>query len=301
MRVSVGITIYNSERTIAQTIKSVFAQTFQDWELILAEDGSTDDSLAICRSIKDPRVRVLSDGENHGTEYRLNQINRLARGEYIARLDSDDLMHPERLARQVEYLDAHPDVDLVGCALYLIDADNNITGLRHTEPMDPSLGAVVKYGLIQQPSATARADWFRNNPYDLRYIAAEDHELWCRTCTTSKFAKLQQPLLYYRETHKAPWPYLKRYARHCWAKSKCYAVYGPPSLGWPGTLKLMVVNYAKLGAYALATFCGAQDQIVKRRYALPAAESDMQTATEGLQIIEGTNVPGMLEEQYQAI
>src|SRR5690554_4188978 len=90
--VSIGIPFFNAEAYLLDAIKSVFAQTHQNWELILLDDGSTDRSLEIARSIDDPRVRVYSDGQNKHLAARLNEIARLARYEYLARMDADDLM-----------------------------------------------------------------------------------------------------------------------------------------------------------------------------------------------------------------
>src|SRR5438309_10301144 len=89
--VSIGIPFLNARRFLADAVRSVFAQTCDDWELLLVDDGSTDGSLDVVRSIDDPRVRVISDGTNRGLCARLNQIASLARGKYLARMDADDL------------------------------------------------------------------------------------------------------------------------------------------------------------------------------------------------------------------
>src|SRR3954468_15780628 len=104
-RVTIGLPFVNSGETLPNAIRSVFAQTYDDWELILCDDGSTDISLEIARSVRDARVRVLSDGKNVGLPCRLNQIAAVARGEMLARMDADDLMHPNRIAAQVALLD----------------------------------------------------------------------------------------------------------------------------------------------------------------------------------------------------
>src|SRR5512140_3729418 len=115
--VTIGLPIYNAGALLRDTLRSVFAQTLTDWELLAFDDGSTDGSGEVLRGLRDPRVRVLSEPENRGLAARLNFIHANARGRYIARMDADDLMHPERLARQVEFLAARSDVDVVGCAL----------------------------------------------------------------------------------------------------------------------------------------------------------------------------------------
>src|SRR5512138_427624 len=107
MTVSIGIPFYNPGRAFEKAVRSVFSQTHADWELILMDDGSSDGSLELARSITDPRVRVLSDGANRGLCARLNQIAREARHGLLCRMDADDVMHPDRLHRQVEELTAH--------------------------------------------------------------------------------------------------------------------------------------------------------------------------------------------------
>ena len=91
MAITIGIPFYNAEAYLADAIRSVFAQTYEDWELILIDDGSTDNSLAIARSVDDPRVRVYSDGKNKKLASRLNELTQLATYEFIARMDADDV------------------------------------------------------------------------------------------------------------------------------------------------------------------------------------------------------------------
>ena len=101
---TIGIPFFNAEATLLDAVRSVFAQTHQDWELLLVDDGSTDRSLELARSIDDPRVRVYSDGRNKRLAARLNEISRLARFDHVARMDADDVCLPERLARRPDSL-----------------------------------------------------------------------------------------------------------------------------------------------------------------------------------------------------
>jgi len=101
--VSVGIPFLNPGPYLDLAVRSVFAQTYPNWELILVDDGSTDGSYERATAIQDPRVRVLRDGQNKGLPARLNEIVRLAKGELVARMDADDAMHPLRLAKQVGF------------------------------------------------------------------------------------------------------------------------------------------------------------------------------------------------------
>ena len=112
IRVTVGLPFFNARRTLEAAIRSVFAQTFPHWELLLVDDGSTDGSLEIARSVRDHRVRVFSDGKNRRLATRLNEIATEARAPLLARMDADDLMHPERLALQAAFMETHQELDL---------------------------------------------------------------------------------------------------------------------------------------------------------------------------------------------
>ena len=126
-RVSVLMTIYNAEPYLKVAIDSILTQTFSDWELIAVDDGSKDQSTEILSTYDDPRVRVFTLPENIGRTPALRYAFEQAKGEYIAVLDSDDVALPERLARQVEFLDNHPEVVFVGSWAQIIDETGRIT------------------------------------------------------------------------------------------------------------------------------------------------------------------------------
>ena len=125
--VSVLMTIYNAEPYLKEAIDSILTQKFADWELIAVNDGSTDQSKEILSTYDDPRVRVFTLPENTGRTPALRYAFEQARGEYIAVLDADDVALPERLARQVEFLDNHPEVVFVGSWAQIIDETGRIT------------------------------------------------------------------------------------------------------------------------------------------------------------------------------
>jgi glycosyltransferase involved in cell wall biosynthesis len=297
MRVSIGLSFYNNEKTLADAVRSVFAQTFQGWELILVDDGSSDGSLKIAQVLDDPRVHVVRDMVNKGLSFRLNQIATLAGGAYIARMDADDLMHPERLARQVEYLDAHPEVDLIGTGTYTIDSADRPLGLRGVGVFDVRPQVVLSRGLTIHPTVTGRADWFRRNPYDesLAYVRAEDRELWCRTCQSSVFAHLSEPLHFYREEAvvrgKAA-AYLRNYLLSCRSDRNILVTYGPSMAGWPRTLLLILKSHLKGATYHLFTALAIQSVLIKKRN-IPLSESERLVASKVLNTILQTPVPGL--------
>ncbi len=180
MQVSIGIPFYNNEETLADAIRSVFAQTYQDWELILVDDGSTDRSLDIARSVDDERVRVISDGQNKKLSARLNQIAQEANGKYLARMDADDLMHPERIERQLSRLCENNETACVSTPMLAIDTDNRLLGNFTCNDDQEIVTAENVFNNRTPAHATllAYTTWFRNNPYG-NFRRAQDHAFWC--------------------------------------------------------------------------------------------------------------------------
>lgn len=198
--VSIIMPMRNSAATVEATIRSIQCQTLKDWELIVIDDGSTDRSPAIVEAIGDARIRLVREPTGRGLAARLNQAVALCTGEFIARMDSDDLCFPERLARQVKYLRNQPSIDLLGCGAMVFDADGASVGLlpcatEHAEIVrQPYVGFPLPH-----PTWCARASWFRAHPYDSTLTKAEDHDLMLRSFRTSRFAALDDVLLGYRQ------------------------------------------------------------------------------------------------------
>ena len=202
MYISIGIPFFNAEKYLEDAIKSVLAQTFQNWELILVDDGSTDRSLEIAQSFVDPRIRIISDGYNRRLPYRLNQIINEAKYALIARMDADDLMAVDRLEKQVKVLNENPEIDLVVTSLYSIGNKNEILGKRifSNHQMQPK---EILQGLtnLLHPSLLARKAWCQRNLYQIDNCLAEDYELWLSAAIKNDFNYLvmQEPLYFYRE------------------------------------------------------------------------------------------------------
>jgi len=200
VKVSIAIPFYNAEKYLATAIQSVINQSYYNWELLLIDDGSTDNSINIASSfLFDVRVKVISDHLNKGLVYRLNQSVGLSKGIYYARMDADDVMHTERIRKQIEYLDTHSTVDVAGTNIVSIDSKNNIHGIiKYPETID-SFETLFYRGCFAHPSIMGKLDWFKVNPYIEQYIRMEDFELWARTLNCSNFKNIQEPLLYYRD------------------------------------------------------------------------------------------------------
>jgi len=287
--VTIGIPFLNARRYLADAVRSVFTQTHDDWELLLIDDGSSDGSIDVVRNLDDPRVRLLGDGSNRGLCARLNQIASLAEGTYLARMDADDLMHPERIERQLKFLRAHPSIDLIDTATFTVDDDLTPLGIRGDRPLDSRPEAVLRNGLLIHPTVMGRAEWFRSNPYDPIYVRAEDRELWSRTCATTKFARLCDPLFFYREGLAGN---LRKYLRTEATVLEILRRYGPPLVGAWRTRLLVMRSRLKSMAYRNGTKLGLQGRLIsKRNRRLNAAE--MQEGRRILSGIRNTPVSGL--------
>lgn len=206
--ISIGIPFYNAEKYLVDTIKSVIAQTYPYWELILVDDGSTDNSLQIAERMasRDNRIRVISDGLNKKLPARLNQIIKEAKYNYIARMDADDLIHSERLEKQILFLRNNPQFDLVSTSLLSIKNDGTVIGARTCFPKtvtkrDALLG---KSGILHA-SILAKTSWYERNLYNEVNALAEDYELWlCAVIKNDlKVGFIADYLYYYREEGNA--------------------------------------------------------------------------------------------------
>ncbi len=199
--VSVIMAVYNGAALLPETLASLQAQTFGDWELVAVDDCSTDDSVAVLERLGDPRVRVIRSEANGGPVVARNRAFAEARGRYVAGLDQDDISLPERFARQVAYLDARPDVSLVSCATDFLVEGRRLPG-NWPRPLAPVL--IDWLMLVQNPIAWSsvmfRADAARRlDPFErpsMRYV--EDFDLYQRLRPFGRLAQVDEVLMLYR-------------------------------------------------------------------------------------------------------
>ena len=205
MYISIGIPFYNAEDYLEDAICSVLAQTYKFWELILVDDGSTDKSLSIANKYadNDDRIRVFSDGKNRKLPFRLNQIIKESKYDFIARMDADDLMSSTRLEKQINYLHENLSIDLVSAGVFSLKNDLALVGYRTTssEKVINKVDAVMGSTGIIHASILARKSWFERNKYNKDNLLAEDYELWLNAFLNNdlKAGFIEEQLYYYRE------------------------------------------------------------------------------------------------------
>lgn len=202
-RVSIILPVFNGGITLLSAVQSVIDQCYLDWELIIVDDGSTDDCIRAIVPLNDPRIKIHSDGLRRGLAIRLNEGIDWSTGVYIARMDADDLCFYDRIQKQVDYLDAHPEIDLV--ATKAVGFSMRETGLSFGvlpyREMHEELSATPWGGIyMPHPSWMGRAAWFRKHRYQMpEVLRAEDQELLLRAMPGSRYYCLPEILLAYRQ------------------------------------------------------------------------------------------------------
>lgn len=216
-KISVLMGIYNCADTLPEAIDSILAQTFTDWELILCDDGSADDTFLIATEYlkKHPqKIRLLQNHNNLGLNRTLNRCLEVAEGEYIARMDGDDLSLPVRFEKETAYLDAHPDFDIVSTPMIYFDEHGDWG--QGTSAEFPEANSFIPGTPFCHAPCMVRASAIRAvNGYstDKRTLRAEDYDLWFRMYENgSKGCNLQEPLYKMRDDLNA---YHRRKFRYC--------------------------------------------------------------------------------------
>lgn len=187
MLVSVLMSVYNSEIFLVEAIESVLNQTYKDFEFIIIDDGSKDNSLAIAKKYQQQDARIVIDShENMGLGNSLNRAMKIAKGEWIARMDADDIMLPNRLEEQLKHLSVHPEIDVMSCWAYYINSKgNNIGKLIHPQDLN-TIEDNKRYLLenkivhILHPGAVMRKEAVLSIGGYKPIVPSQDIELWNR-------------------------------------------------------------------------------------------------------------------------
>lgn len=198
-RVTVLMSVYNSAKYLPEAIESILNQSYEDFEFLIINDGSTDDSLKIIKDYTDKRIRLITR-KNKGLTASLNEGISKAKGEFIARQDSDDVSVPNRLKDEVEFLDDNPSVGLVGSNYTIMDKSGKklVTTNVFTHPNDLKLCQITcnqyGHGSIMMRKTIAN----ECNGYDKSVGYVEDYDLWTKISRVSDIANIEKPLYLYR-------------------------------------------------------------------------------------------------------
>ncbi len=200
-KVSVLMPVYKTnEQFLREAIESILNQTFTDYEFLILDDCPTDDREAIIKSYKDKRIKYFKNKANMGITPSRNKLIEMASGDYLAIFDHDDMSLPERFAKQVAYLDTHPECGVVGCKLERM-SDNKVSDYP-TNDHDIKL-ALMRGCVINHPSSMIRKSVLTDNHinYEAEFSPSEDYALWCRLIPYTQFHNLNDEVLFRYRDH----------------------------------------------------------------------------------------------------
>lgn len=206
--ISVLMGVYNNEKTLPMAIDSLLSQTYEDWELILCDDGSTDGSFSIAAAYQQQyphKIKLLQNRSNLGLNATLNRCLAAAEGRYIARQDGDDLSLPDRFAKEAEVLDTHPDAAVVSCSMILFDEDGDwgvSSSPAHPTAVDFMHGSPFCHAAsMMRRQALADVGGYSDGP---RFQRVEDYHLWYKFYRAGlRGQNIQEPLYRARDGRDA--------------------------------------------------------------------------------------------------
>lgn len=248
--VSIIMSVYNAADTLLEAVDSILAQTYTNWEFVICDDASTDNTPSLLRqlAIQDPRIKVITNATNMRLAYSLNRCLEVTSGELIARMDGDDISECERLARQVNYLEENSEIDLVGSAMrrFNLEGDADIIHPASEHPDRWTMGRSSKAPFFHATIMAKRTVFDRVGNYTVawRTQRAEDADLWFKFFAAGlKGRSLPEPLYKVREDAAA----IRR--RTAKVRLQSYLVYvkGARSLGYgPGAYVRSTANLTKI-------------------------------------------------------
>lgn len=197
---------YNAESHVSNAIESIINQTFSNFEFIIIDDGSKDNTLTIIGKFadNDGRIIFLKNERNMGLASSLNRGIKMAKGEYIARMDADDFSLNERLKKQVEFLDKNPNIDILGSNAIMVQGNKEWVSDLPLIDNEVKKERFTKTCLIH-PTVMLRKTCFEQGEYDPNLPWAEDKDLWLRWTNTFTFANLSDSLIKYTVKDKITW------------------------------------------------------------------------------------------------
>lgn len=198
--ITIAMSVRNCGPTVAMAVQSILNQTFSDWEMIIINNGSTDETLSELSRFQDPRIAIHSDGLSKGLPARLNEALSLASGRYFARMDGDDVSYPQRLEMQLAYLRIHQEVDVLGGGVMVFGKNGHALGVRMPPEGHSEICCRPYAGFsVAHPTFFGRTEWFRRFGYREMADRCEDQDLLLRAFRTSHFANLPCIVLGYHE------------------------------------------------------------------------------------------------------
>jgi len=202
-KITVFMPVYNAAAYLKESLDSILNQTFRDFEFLIIDDGSTDNSVSIIQGYNDKRIKLILNEKNMGLPYTRNKALELINTKYMALMDSDDICDPDRLKLQYLFLERNKDIDVVGSD-FKIFFPNGKTKYAKTPANPEYIKAFLMFNIcIANPSTMIRMCFVKNNNifYREEYFVCQDYSFWVDVCKTGNISNINRPLLNYRSGH----------------------------------------------------------------------------------------------------
>ena len=197
--VSILMPAFNAEKTILYAISSILVQTYENWECIVVDDGSSDSTCTMINLVKDDRIKLFRLSENFGRGIARQHCLSHAKGCYITMLDADDWIYPTKLQKQVSFLESNPDVSLYSCAMSIVNKDKELIALRKLETTTLQNYNVLKKLICPHAPSMIRSSVIQETKYDSSYVLAQDVDFLRRVLLGRKYIVTTEVLYSYSE------------------------------------------------------------------------------------------------------
>ncbi len=204
--ISITMSVFNEEHVISSAINSIIAQNYSSWGLVIVDDGSTDDTAKIVQSYADKHnnIELLINKANRGLAYGLNKAISNSNSEYIARMDADDVALPNRLKSQIEYLNEHSEIDVLGTGAEVVNTNSSKSIVFKPENHTTILSSIEKINPFFHSSVMMRRNFVESlGGYDEKCLRAQDYDLWLRGVDRFKYHNLQEVLMTYSSRNQS--------------------------------------------------------------------------------------------------
>jgi len=271
--ISVLMPLFNAADTLPLALASLQAQTCENWECIVVDDGSTDNPENVIRRVCDSRIQYLTLGRNRGRGYARQRALEIAQGRYITFLDADDWIYPGKFQDQAELLNAEPDLAIVSTGMAVSNTSDQLVGVRRANDNQPVLRAPMKYPgmppLAFAPSMVS-ADWAKQTGFDTSFPIGEDADFLLRALLGRRYAVLPTPLYVYREPGSTTLNKVSSALNYCCRMFRKHLDQYPIHSGIE-----IAKTRVKQMAYHSAASLGLWDYMIARRSLVPN-ETDQQ-------------------------
>ena len=195
--ISVIMSAYNAEVFIQEAVDSVLNQTFQDFEFIVFDDCSQDRTIKILNSYEDSRIKLIANETNRGLTRNLITGMQIARGQYVARMDADDICLPNRFKHQLDYFTQHPEISVLGSAVTFFEGnDYEFIGYQPETHDEIKVTLLLEFTMLHPSIMMRKTDFDEHGlTYDAAFECSQDHDLWTRAIQKLRFANMHEPLL----------------------------------------------------------------------------------------------------------